>query len=428
LIDVLLVYRVDRFSRNLRDTVTLLSELDEAGGAFRSATEPFDTSTAMGRMTVQLLAMFAQFERDMIVDRVTAGMERKAANGQWKGGPPPPGYDVDPATDKLTINETEAVLIKLIFDLYAKDRLGSRTITHTLNDRGYRTRSGALWAFKRILTILENRVCLGEIHYRDVITKNAHPGIIEPEQFEEAQRLLDQRGGNHSTRAASGSDYMATGKTKTYRYYTCMKRSKYGTKARDMDRVNADALDQSRTGRHRRLLRHPTQPHPRRGRGREEGLRLQPRGCDRRARGRAQRTDPGHREDRQIPRRLRGRTPGRTGERTHHARRGHTRGGRPAHHPDHLRGQPQPTKAIVENFVVQIKITGPGRIVPVFRVPQPAGATNAEGAESGLPASAPEGVRACSSLVDLTTQHENSLVAAQGPELLIRTVGPRGGS
>lgn len=68
LIDVLLVYRVDRFSRNLRDMVMLLDELDQAGVVFRSATEPFDTSTPMGRMLVQMLGMFAQFERDTIID------------------------------------------------------------------------------------------------------------------------------------------------------------------------------------------------------------------------------------------------------------------------------------------------------------------------------------------------------------------------
>ena len=81
LIDVLLVYRVDRFSRNLRDMVTLLDELDQCGVVFRSATEPFDTSTPMGRMLVQMLGMFAQFERDTIIDRVIGGMERKAAKG-----------------------------------------------------------------------------------------------------------------------------------------------------------------------------------------------------------------------------------------------------------------------------------------------------------------------------------------------------------
>jgi DNA invertase Pin-like site-specific DNA recombinase len=89
LIDVLLVYRVDRFSRNLRDMVTLLDDLDQAGVSFRSATEPFDTSTPMGRMLVQMLGIFAQFERDTIIDRVIAGMERKAAKGKWKGERPP---------------------------------------------------------------------------------------------------------------------------------------------------------------------------------------------------------------------------------------------------------------------------------------------------------------------------------------------------
>jgi DNA invertase Pin-like site-specific DNA recombinase len=76
-IDVLLVYRVDRLTRSLRDLVTLLDDLDHAGVAFRSATEPFDTSTPMGRMLVQMLGMFAQFERDTIIDRVIAGMERR---------------------------------------------------------------------------------------------------------------------------------------------------------------------------------------------------------------------------------------------------------------------------------------------------------------------------------------------------------------
>ena len=85
-IDVLLVYRVDWLTRSLRDLVTLLDDLDRAGVVFRSATEPFDTATPMGRMLVQMLGMFAQFERDTIIDRVIAGMERKAAAGKWKAG------------------------------------------------------------------------------------------------------------------------------------------------------------------------------------------------------------------------------------------------------------------------------------------------------------------------------------------------------
>lgn len=97
LIDVLLVYRVDRFSRNLRDMVILLDELDQCGVVFRSATEPFDTPAPMG----QMLGMFAQFERDTIIDRVIGGMERKAAKGLWKGGRRPFGYTVNPDTHRL---------------------------------------------------------------------------------------------------------------------------------------------------------------------------------------------------------------------------------------------------------------------------------------------------------------------------------------
>jgi site-specific DNA recombinase len=125
-IDVLLVYRVDRLTRSLRDLVTLLDDLDHAGVVFRSATEPFDTATPMGRMLVQMLGMFAQFERDTIIDRVIAGMEREAAAGKWKGGRRPFGYRADGAASTLVPDPGEAAVVRLIFDLYARDRPGAR--------------------------------------------------------------------------------------------------------------------------------------------------------------------------------------------------------------------------------------------------------------------------------------------------------------
>jgi site-specific DNA recombinase len=90
--DVLLVYRVDRFSRRLSDLLDLLAELENAGVAFASATEPFDTSTSI----VQLLGVFAEFERETKIDRVTKGMAAKAAKGKWPGGHRPYGYHLDP--------------------------------------------------------------------------------------------------------------------------------------------------------------------------------------------------------------------------------------------------------------------------------------------------------------------------------------------
>lgn len=451
MIDVLLVYRVDRFSRNLRDTVTLLDELESVGVAFRSATEPFDTSTPVGRMMLQLLSMFAQFERDLIVDRVTAGMEKKAEAGQWKGGYAPPGYMMDPVTHKLVVVEAEATVIRLMFDLYTKDRLGSRAIANELNERGYRTRSGGLWAFKRILTILENRVYLGEIHYRDVIKLDSHPGIIAPEQFDEAERIMDSRGDSHSRRASNSSDYMvtgrlpcpkcgramigtsATGKTKTYRYYTCMKRMKYGTDACDQDRINADALDQavldsvaSFYGNQHQLIRDAVGAARKVYESSHDTVAAELKTVKTKLTAvtakidkylDAFEADTFDADDDTVKERMRGH---RTTQKQLQAREAELLEdleNEPTM-PDaatltqvnnNIRtiinaGNPNQRKAVVETFVVKIKITGPGRMVPVFRVPQAAtqaDVVNAEGAESGRPDSAPLSVRACSSLVEL---------------------------
>jgi site-specific DNA recombinase len=258
--DVLLVYRVDRFSRNLRDMVTLLDDLDQFGVVFRSATEPFDTSTPMGRMLVQMLGMFAQFERDVIIDRVVAGMERKAAQGKWRGGRRPFGYLVGD-DDRLIPEPAEAAVVQLVFELYTRDRLGSDTIAASLNQRGLRTTTGNLWSKTQILRMLENRVYLGEINFREITAPDAHPALVSQDVFDQAARILDVRGETPSHCATNSSDYLATGrincprcgkpiigtratgKTKTYRYYTCWNRNRYGTAKCDYPRLNADALD-----------------------------------------------------------------------------------------------------------------------------------------------------------------------------------------
>lgn len=93
--DLLLVYRVDRLSRSVRGLAQILEEVDQAHVLFRSATEPFDTGSPAGRMMVHMLGVFAEFERATLIDRVIAGMERKAARGGWHGGVSPFGYTVD---------------------------------------------------------------------------------------------------------------------------------------------------------------------------------------------------------------------------------------------------------------------------------------------------------------------------------------------
>ena len=140
--DLLLVYRVDRLARSVRGLAEVLETLDAAGVGFRSATEPFDTTSAAGRMMVQMLGVFAEFERATIIDRVIAGMERKSAQGGWCGGHEPFGYRAVKGEGRLDVDEAEAPLIPVIFDLYANKRLGAHAIANWLSAAGLSTRAG----------------------------------------------------------------------------------------------------------------------------------------------------------------------------------------------------------------------------------------------------------------------------------------------
>jgi site-specific DNA recombinase len=259
--DVLLVYRVDRFSRRIRDLVVMLDELDSSGVAFRSATEPFDTSTPVGRMLVHLLGVFAEFERDVIIDRVVSGMEKKASKGQWTLGTPPYGYTVDPATRHLRPVLEESAVVEEIFHLYTVCRMGTRAVANELTRRGHRRRSGRPWSAKTVNDTLRNRAYLGTVAFRDVLAEGAHPPIIDGETFASADWLLAERRLNRTAAARVASDYHLTGKimcprcgkayvgtaasgrNRVYRYYTCQSRNRWGVTGCDAPRIDADAFD-----------------------------------------------------------------------------------------------------------------------------------------------------------------------------------------
>jgi len=259
--DLLLVYRVDRFARSVRGLATLLEQLDAAGVAFRSATEPFDTATPAGRMMVQMLGVFAEFERATIIDRVIAGMERKAARGEWCGGARPYGYLVDPDSGHLVVNPDEAPLVAVIFDRYGRKRHGAKTIATWLNKGGHRTKAGKPWNHMAVLTVLRNRVYLGEVYFRDTYHPAPHPPLIDLETFDLAGQILQLRGEEYAHRASNASDYLlaglitcthcgkryigtaAHGNKYRYRYYTCFSRHRYGTATCPAERLPADQLE-----------------------------------------------------------------------------------------------------------------------------------------------------------------------------------------
>jgi site-specific DNA recombinase len=439
-IDVLLVYRVDRLTRSLRDLVTLLDDLDRAGVVFRSATEPFDTSTAMGRMLVQMLGMFAQFERDTIIDRVIAGMERKAAAGKWKGGRRPFGYQVDAAAQALVPDLPEAPVVRLIFDLYTQHRLGARNIATALNERGHRTTTGGRWSAHQVLRVLANRIYVGELSFRGITVTSCHPAVIEQITFDEAQRILAARGEDHAKRAASGSDYLLTGlircpacgsamlgtrahgKTKTYRYYSCCRRTRYNTTACGGQRVDADAIEHAVTDalasfyRHQHALiadavtkaqeQHAADHDSRRGElaATDRELARTSAAIDRYlAAFENGALDPEDLADRLA--RLKSRARQLAARRDELASELDAETAIPppatlrevADHIDQIiaAGSDSQRKTLIEALVAQVKITGPGGIVPVFRIPQTIGRTEAEGSGEMT------GVRAMTNLVEL---------------------------
>ena len=259
--DMLLVYRVDRFARSVRALALLLEELDKAHVNFRSATEPFDTGTAAGRMMVQMLGVFAEFERAVLVDRVIAGMERKAARGEWLGGHAPYGYRVDRETGALHIDEAEAGVVSLIFDLYTRKKLGTRAIAARLTEQGHRSRPGQFWSHVRVLGVLRHPVYIGKIAFRDKEYDGPHPHLIEPETFEAAGRLLRLRRDDGSKRRSNTTDYLLSGLVhcarcghryigtaahgRGGRYYTCFARNRHGSRGCSADVLPADGLDRA---------------------------------------------------------------------------------------------------------------------------------------------------------------------------------------
>lgn len=201
----LLVWKIDRISRNLLDFATMYNELKDLGVTFVSKNEQFDTSTAMGEAMLKIILVFAELERNMTSERVTATMISRANNGLWNGGRIPYGYDYDYETHEFSCNESEKPVVVLIHDMYEQERSLVR-VARELNERGYRTRAGNLWSPVSLLIILRNVFYCGDYRYNVlkegnrqkvknesewVLIENHHLAIIPREQKERITATLE---------------------------------------------------------------------------------------------------------------------------------------------------------------------------------------------------------------------------------------------
>lgn len=201
----LLVWKIDRISRNLLDFATMYNELKDLGVVFVSKNEQFDTSSAMGEAMLKIILVFAELERNMTSERVTATMISRANNGLWNGGRIPYGYNYDYETHDFTPNKTEAPIVQMIHDLYEKERSLVRE-SRMLNSKGYRTRAGNEWNPVSLYIILHNVFYCGSYRYnvlkegdrRKVKDKSEwitfeehHQKIVTKEQKQRIIALLD---------------------------------------------------------------------------------------------------------------------------------------------------------------------------------------------------------------------------------------------
>jgi site-specific DNA recombinase len=258
-IDLLLVYRVDRLSRKVRQLAQLAEELDRAGVSLRSATEPFDTGAAAGRMMLQMLAVFAEFEHATIVDRITSGIERRAKEGRWASGRVAFGYRRNP--EKLVVSdEREAPVVKRIFRLYTEDRLGTTSIARLLTDE-HAPAPARGWQPAVVQWLLQNEAYLGRVNWRGQSFPGLHEPLVDEPTFQAAQALLRERGEDLTRRRGNRFEFLLSGVIRCgrcgrayvgmsakgngglYHYYACSGRQKLGSKACDGERLNRDKLE-----------------------------------------------------------------------------------------------------------------------------------------------------------------------------------------
>ncbi|MCA3394542.1 MAG: recombinase family protein [Roseomonas sp.] len=236
LIDVIVVYKIDRLSRSLMDFARLVEIFDRNQVTFVSVTQSFNTTTSMGRLTLNILLSFAQFEREVIGERIRDKFAASRKRGMWMGGYVPLGYDV--RDRKLIINEAEAATVRMIFKRFVA--IGSATkLAKALVAEGVRTKSGRPVDKGYIYRLLNSRVYLGEATHKDASYPGEHAPIIDRSLWDKVHSILQTsprlRAANARARTPAllkGLIFTETGcamtpaftkkGTRQYRYYVSM--------------------------------------------------------------------------------------------------------------------------------------------------------------------------------------------------------------
>jgi site-specific DNA recombinase len=255
-IDCIVVYKVDRLSRSLLDFAKMVETFDRHQVSFVSVTQLINTSNSMGRLMLNVLLSFAQFEREIISERTRDKIAAARRKGKWSGGMPILGYDVDPQTSKLVVNEDESLQVRAIFNLYLE--LGSLLpVVQELRKRNWTMkrwmkrdgceRGGKPFVKTSLHKLLSNVAYLGKVRYKSEVHDGEHAAIVDVETWEKVQARLRHncRTGGAGVRNKFGAllkgilrctacdcsmvpSHSTKQGSKRYRYYVCSSAQKRG--------------------------------------------------------------------------------------------------------------------------------------------------------------------------------------------------------
>jgi site-specific DNA recombinase len=270
-VDIIVVYKIDRLCRSLLDFSKLVEVFEANNVTFVSVTQSFSTTSSMGRLTLNILLSFAQFEREVIGERIRDKFAASRRRGMWMGGYPPLGYDV--RDRRLVINPDEAALVRRMFDGFV--RIGSVTkLAKTLRADGVTTKRGAELDKGYVYRILCNRVYLGEAVHKGQAYPGEHEAIISRKSWDRVHAIMQESPRLRAARHRAQTPYLLKGlvfgvdgeamvpshtrrKGRLYRYYISSKILRQGAGATTFGRIPASEVEQMVVDHLRGLLTVP---------------------------------------------------------------------------------------------------------------------------------------------------------------------------
>jgi site-specific DNA recombinase len=258
-VDVVAVYKIDRLSRSLLDFARIMEVFERRGVTFVSITQQFNTTTSMGKLTLNILMSFAEFERQTISERTRDKMAATRRKGMWTGGRPVLGYDV--VSKRLVVNQAEAEKVREVFCLYQD--LGSVIgVVEELRRRGWTTKNGkGAYGKPAVRSLLTNALYIGKVEYRGELFDAPHEPIVDQNTWDAVQRHLHQptrrpyraptnqcpallRGLVHcGACGATMTPHYAQKRGRRWGYYVCLKHQKEGAAACPGSRVSLTELE-----------------------------------------------------------------------------------------------------------------------------------------------------------------------------------------